>query len=347
METETTEQQGGLRLVEDERTGRKRVVTVEEPQEEPPQEEPPQETHEEPQPQETPPQEETPNPITQAVDAMNKATETPPEPKPPEPSETPASNFYRPDEMVLAMQLGNVDEARIPPQFRQQYDALKQKNAPPQPTPEEAEKAVRKRISDMAREEAMKKSGASEDDLALGEFSDDPDVQQRVRDFKVAYDLASQRIIRDSLDRYHEMQAKARAQQEVNNNVRSFIEEQRAKEPNFDKIGQLMSTAYLTMPYQQARIIAPVLDAAQKGTMTQAQANILGQYYEICRKQLYAQINKTSVTPQPVVPKVEKRGTGAPASEPVDYAKMLRDAGARDKSKVLAAWLNAKSKGES
>lgn len=338
--------ESNVRLDIDERTGRRRVVTVEAPKLEP-----------KPEPQQTPPPFQTeapkPNPITQAANAMNQALSNPQPVQPPQPMPQPQpeqpvqqNNFYRPDEMVLAMQLGNVDESRIPPNIRPQYEALKNKDAPPPPTQEETEKAVRQRIYDLAREEAMKKSGATEDDITLGEFSDDPDVQQRVRDYKIALDLAQQRIIRDSLEKYNQMQAAAKERQEVINNVRNFIDEQRAKEPNFDKIGELMSTAYLNMPYQQAMIVAPVIEAARNGTMTQAQANILGQYYEICRKQLYAQINKTSVTPTPVVPKVEKRGSGTQASQPVDYAKMLRESNVKDKPRILSMWMASQKKGE-
>lgn len=336
---------GNITLITDSRTGRKRVVTIpDNKKEESPKEEPKEEPTDNKddglnlnQP------EANPNPINQAIEEMNKNIQNTQQPVQQNIQQN-AQQYYKPEEMVLAMQLGNVDESKIPPHLKQQYEALKHKNDPPQPTQEEAEKEVRKKISEMAKEEAMKKTGATEDDIQLGEFSDDAEVQQRVRDYKVAYDLAVQRIIRDSFDKYAKMQEESRKQQEVRNNVRNFIQEQRAKEPHFDEIGQMMNTAYLNMPYKQASIIAPVVDAARKGIMSQEQANILGQYYEICRKALYARINKTSVTPKPVVPKVEKRGTGASAPKNVDYAKMLREASVRDKSKVLAAWLNSRKK---
>lgn len=328
-------EEGEIRLVEDERTGRKRVVTV--PKSAPVEEEPKPEPQKPSGPVITPP-EPPKNPITQSIEAMNNGGNNQPVANQ---AQVQAPQYYKTDELLLAMQLKSVDESRIPPNLRAQYEAIKKQNEPPQPTPEEAEKAVRQKIDELAREEAMKKTGATDDDLQLGEFSDDESVQARVRDYKIAYDLARERIIKGSLNRYAQMQAETKNRQEVMNNVRNFIAEQRAKEPNFDKIGEMMNTEYLNMPYNQAAIIAPVVEAARKGNLTQGQANILGQYYEICRKKLYAQINKTSVTPKPIVPKVENRGTGASAPQTVDYAKMLREASYRDKSKVLAAWLRS------
>ena len=305
----------------DERTGRRRVVMKgpEPPKEEPPQEEPPKETPKEEPPQEEPTKQEAPHAPTAILNQFA--------PKP----------VYKPDEMVLAMQLGNVDESRIPPELKAQYEAVK----PKAPTKEDAEREIREKIQSMAKAEAMKKSGATEEDLKLGEFSDDEEVQKRVQDYKTAYELAQQQIIRDSLDRYRAMRAAETKRMEVMQNVKNFIDEQRAKEPNFDAIGKRMETKFLEMPFQQAAVIEPVLKAAMAGNLTDAQAKVLGDYYELCRKDVYAKINNTSVTPQPVIPKVEGKGAGLSAETHPDYAKLLREAGMRDKPRIIASWLAA------
>lgn len=303
----------------DDRTG-KRTVVMKAP--EPAEKEP----EEEPKPQEPPTAEpaQEPEPPKEGPNLINKIAGTP---KP----------FYKADELMLAMQLGNVDESRIPPEIKPRYDAA---TKPKQPTQEEAERAVREKIQSMAREEAMKKSGISEDDLQLGEFSDDPDVQKRIRDYHTAYELAQQKIIRDSLDRYKQMQAAEQSRKEVMQDVKRFIDEQRAKEPHFDEIGKLMETKFQEMPFKQAAVIEPVLRSAVNGTLTAQQAEVLGQYYDICRKELYAKINKTSVTPQPIVPKVEGRGAGLSTDTSKDYAKLLREASVREKPRILAEWIN-------
>lgn len=301
----------------DERTGRKRVVlkTPEEPKEEP-KEEPPQEPVQNPAPPVKP---EEPKPGERTF--LNTLSNNKP--------------YYKPDEMMLAMQLGRVDESRVPPEFKAQYEATK----PKPPTQEEAEKAIREKIQAMAKKEAMAKSGATEEDLSLGDFSDDEEVQKRVQDYKTAYELAQQAIIRDSLDKYQRMRAEEDSRREVMQNVKNFIDEQRAKEPHFDDIGKLMETKFLEMPFQQAAVIEPVLRSAVAGTLNAAQAKVLGDYYEFCRKDLYAQINKTSVTPQPIVPKVEGKGAGLSTEQHADFAKLLREASVREKPRILADWI--------
>lgn len=308
----------------DERTG-KRSVVIKAP-------ESPQTAETKPQVQNVPQAEEKPNEAQNSepeakpnLDLINKVTGAP---KP----------FYKPDELMLNMQLGTVDVERVPPEIRQRYQALNQQK---QPTQAEAEKAVREQIQKMAKSEAMKKSGITEDELQLGEFSDDPEVEKKIRDYRTAYELAQQTIIRDSLDRYRKIQAAENSRREVMNNVKKFIEDQRAVEPHFDEIGKLMETKFQEMPYQKAVAIAPVLQAAINHNLTQEQANVLGEYYNICRKEIYAKINKTSVTPQPIIPKVEGRGAGLSTGESKDYASLLRNASLRNKPSILAEWIKS------
>lgn len=326
------EPQEGPRLAVDERTGRRRVVGFEPPApreseqkfpEVPEKAEPPEEAK----PVETPKVPEVPEPGDSEL--LNKLSGIQPKP-----------NYYSPEELSLAMQLKNVDESRIPPQYKAQYDALK----PKPPTQADVESQIRAKIQSMAQAEAMKKSGCTQEDLEMGEFSDDPDVAKRVQDYKVAYEMAQQQIIRDSTMAYQRAQAEQAKRMQVMQNVQNFVNTQRQQEPHFDEIGKFMETYFQSLPYKQATLVAPCLEAAMKGNLTQAQADILGEYYKICRKEFYARLNHTSTTPTPKAPRVETRGNGASASPQTDYASMLRNASMRNKSRILAAWLQSAKK---
>lgn len=331
------EEPSGPRLQIDERTGRRRVTGFERPS---------QKAESKPFPEVK-----TPEPAPEKAPEAPKAE--PPEPaKAPEPpkegtgaligklsGETPKPALYTPDELSLAIQLKNVDESRIPPQYKAQYDALK-----PKAQPVDVESQIRQKIQQMAEAEAMKRSGASKEDLEMGEFTDDPDVAKRVRDYRTAYEVAQQQIVRDSMARYEQQRQQQAAQMQVMQNVQNFITEQRKTEPHFDEIGKMMESEFENMPYKQAAAVEPAVKAAMAGSLTQEQADILGLYYDYCRKEFYAKLNGTSTTPTPKAPSVENRGTGIKTSQQRDYAQMLRDASVRDKSKVLAAWLQSAKK---
>lgn len=320
----------GPRLAIDERTGRRRVVGFEPPApRESEQKFPEVPAKEEPKPIEDPAEKPTVTPEPGDSELLNKLAGVAPKPQ-----------YYSPEELSLAMQLKNVDESRIPPQYKAQYDALK----PKPPTQADVESQIRAKIQSMAQAEAMKKSGCTQEDLEMGEFSDDPDVAKRVQDYKVAYEMAQQQIIRDSAAAYQRAQAEQAQRMQVMQNVQNFINTQRQQEPHFDEIGKFMETYFQSLPYKQATLVAPCLEAAMKGNLTQAQADILGEYYKVCRKEFYARLNHTSTTPTPKAPRVETRGNGASASPQTDYASMLRNASMRNKSRILAAWLQSAKK---
>lgn len=50
--------------------------------------------------------------------------------------------FYSPAELSLAIQMGQVDESKIPPEYQPQYLAMKQQNAP-EPPPQKSETELR------------------------------------------------------------------------------------------------------------------------------------------------------------------------------------------------------------
>lgn len=306
----------GLRI--DERTGRKVVETIpsgvetKEPEKVEPTEEPPAEQ----------PQAEQP----QAQPQVQKP------------------QFYSPAELSLAIQMGQVDESKIPPEYQPQYLAMKQQNAP-KPPPQKSETELRNEFLDAvnkaAHDKAMKDVGITEDELSMGEFSDNDEIQTKVSRYKAALDVARSQIISGYSEQVRVEQMKAQQENEFKKGVADWINEQRAAEPNFDEIGFFMQEHYKTMPYEKAATIAPAIQKAMQGKLDPQSAEVVRSYYEDCRKEFYAKKNGTSTTPSPRSPSVERKGTGQDVVKPIDYAEQLRSAPARDKSKIVEAWLSS------
>lgn len=252
--------------------------------------------------------------------------------------------FYSPAELSLAIQMGQVDESRIPPEYQPQYLAMKQQNAP-EPPPQKSEAELRNEFLDAvnkaAHDKAMKDVGITEDELSMGEFSDNDEIQTKVSRYKAALDVARSQIISGYSEQVRVEQMKAQRENEFKKGVADWIDEQRAAEPNFDEIGFFMQEHYKTMPYEKAAAIAPAIQKAMQGKLDPQSAEVVKNYYEDCRKEFYAKKNGTSTTPSPRSPSVERKGTGQDVVKPIDYAGQLRAAPARDKSKIVEAWLSS------
>ena len=252
--------------------------------------------------------------------------------------------FYSPAELSLAIQMGQVDESKIPPEYQPQYLAMKQQNAP-KPPPQKSEAELRNEFLDAvnkaAHDKAMKDVGITEDELSMGEFSDNDEIQTKVSRYKAALDVARSQIISGYSEQVRIEQMKAQQENEFKKGVADWINEQRAAEPNFDEIGFFMQEHYKTMPYEKAAAIAPAIQKAMQGKLDPQSAEVVKNYYEDCRKEFYAKKNGTSTTPSPRSPSVERKGTGQDVVKPIDYAEQLRAAPVRDKSKIVEAWLSS------
>ena len=252
--------------------------------------------------------------------------------------------FYSPAELSLAIQMGQVDESRIPPEYQPQYLAMKQQNAP-KPPPQKSETELRNEFLDAvnkaAHDKAMKDVGITEDELSMGEFSDNDEIQTKVSRYKAALDVARSQIISGYSEQVRIEQMKAQQENEFKKGVADWINEQRAAEPNFDEIGFFMQEHYKTMPYEKAAAIAPAIQKAMQGKLDPQSAEVVKNYYEDCRKEFYAKKNGTSTTPSPRSPSVERKGTWQDVVKPIDYAEQLRAAPVRDKSKIVEAWLSS------
>lgn len=311
----TTEQRGAVGLSTDERTGKKVITSI---------------------------------PSTETVSVTEKTAQTSTEGEPPPspfasytPQETPTPQTYTPAEMSLAMQLGQVDEARIPAEYMPQYTAMKLKDAPPPKTAEEVRQEFLDKVTENVKEQTLKEVGLTEDELALGEYSDDEDIKSKVERYKLALEMNRRKAVDTVYDRIKSEQEAAKAQQQFQNGVANWISAQKAQEPHFDEIGQYMMDYYKSMKYEDAKNIAPAMEAAVSGNLTPQYAEVIQKYYEGCRKEYYANLNGTSTTPMPRAPDVETKGGGRNVSENPDFGKLLREASPRDKSRVVDAWLKS------
>lgn len=259
----------------------------------------------------------------------------------PQPVQQVAPPTYTPAEMSLAMQLGQVDESRIPAEYMPQYTAMKLKDAPPPKSAEEIRQEFLDKVTATVKEQTLKEVGITEDELALGEYSDDADVTAKVERYKMALEMNRRKAIDAVYDRIKAEQDNVKAQQQFRDGVANWINTQRAQEPHFDDIGKYMTDYYKTMRYEDAKNIAPAMEAALSGDLTPQYAEIIQKYYEGCRKEYYAKLNGTSTTPTPRAPDVETKGGGRNVNESPDFGKLLREASPRDKSRVVDAWLKS------
>lgn len=324
--TQETSSPGTLGLRTDERTGRKIVETIA----------PSQHTET---PKETAPQAESGETSQQPVEPQQVPQA--PQPQVQQPPVIPQVQYYNPAEMSLAMQLGQVDESRIPPEYQPQYMAMKQKNAPPPKSEAELRNEFLDTVNKMAKEQALKDVGLTEDQLSMGEFSDDEELKQNIERYKTAMEVNRAKIVSGYGEQVRMAQERANQENAFKKGVADWITEQRQAEPHFDEIGFFMQEHYKTMPYEKAATIAPAIQKAMKGQLDPQSAEIVKSYYDDCRKEFYAKKNGTSTKPMPKAPSVEKKGSGIDIEKPIDYASQLRTASVRDKSAIVAAWLDS------
>lgn len=264
---------------------------------------------------------------------------------------------YTLDEFSAAIASGNVDGDRVPEEYTQQYanfkiqqamqayneqrQAVEQQKAQveKQLSPEEQKKAVKDfyaRLDAEAKERAMKDMEITAEQLEELEFEDEAGHMA----YKAAYDWHRQQLINEVQQKVAQESAQKQAQQAIYQGIMSFVNEARAKEPNFNAIDQIMQTRYKTMPYEQGRAAEEAINALRAGNITEAQTETLRKYYEDVRKEYYAEKNKLSTTPKaaPKPPVVETAGSGnqLPKNDSIDYAALRNATSVRDRK----AWLS-------
>lgn len=304
---------GGTQLVMD-ANGQKRIITVD-PKIEP-----------EPAPAVTDNQQQQNANAQQAEPAHDTETE----PSTPASVPQPLTKPYTLEELTLAIQLGQVDESRIPPAYAIQYGQFKEKQAQQQaiaqaqqqaqqvPQPNEAQQriAFMEEIEKVARELTMKQLGLTEEDLsdsAYADYSDNPDLGKRVKAFEGLNAYNRQQIINDVQAKQSKAQAEADARAAVVQSINDFTNHEMQTEPKFAEINKELLTYYQTLPYSEAVRYAEAVAAYQQNNPTEQSVKVLQEYYEKVKKMVYARSNNLSTTPTPVVRRpasVESPGTG-------------------------------------
>lgn len=266
-------------------------------------------------------------------------------------------NKYTLDEFSAAIASGNVDGDRVPEEYTQQYanfkiqqamqayneqrQAVEQQKAQveKQLSPEEQKQAVKDfyaRLDAEAKERALKDMELSAEQLEELEFEDEAGHMA----YKAAYDWHRQQLIAEVQQKVAQESAQKQAQQAIYQGIMSFVQEARAKEPNFNAIDQIMQTRYKTLPYEQGRAAEDAINALRAGNITEAQTETLRKYYEDVRREYYAEKNKLSTTPKaaPKPPVVETAGTGnqIPKDNTPDYGALRNATSIRDRK----AWLS-------
>ena len=264
---------------------------------------------------------------------------------------------YSLDEFSFALASGNVDGERVPEEYKAQYADYKIKQAmkafedqqraveqqkaeiEKQLSPEERQQAIKdfyNRVNEEAKNRAMSDMGLTSEEVENLEFEDD---EASLMAYKAAVEWHRQRLINDVQQRANAEESARQAQQAIYQGIANFVNEARAKEPNFAAIDQIMQTRYKTLPYAEGRAAEEAIEALKNGTITEAQTDTLRKYYENVRKEYYAEKNNLSATPKavPKPPVVETAGNGNQLTKDTapDYNALRKATSVRDRK----AWL--------
>ena len=317
---------GSTQLVMD-ANGQKRIIDVPQPSTEP--------APATPEPQDT-------QPVQPQPAATPQQPEVTPAPLAAQPQPLPA---YTPDELILAIQFGSVDESRIPPNLMIPYGQFKERQAREQAIasgqqaanqtqkPDETQQRIQfmRDVDATAHEMTLKQLGLTEEDIAnedYNDYSDNPDLKERVNNFKDLKEYNKQQIFAAVQQQRAQAQQQAQAQQAVNNEILAFTQKEIQTETKFTEINQELEKFYKSLPYDKGAKYAAALNAYKAGKITEAQAKDLQEYYDETKKMVYARANNLSTTPTPVVRRpasVESPGTGLDTQPKHANPQELRD----------------------
>lgn len=346
---------GQLKLVRDERTGRNRVEFAGGNTEPAPQE---QQAHA--QPETTQPQQpQIPNAELPRLDAIltqpNQAQQTVSEGL-----MTPAPvQEYTLPELSAAMQLGLVDESRVPEAYKQAYiNAKTADNTFTQPQAENAAQANSEantaveaqafysRVAAMAQERAMQEVGITKEELDTAEYTDDETIIEKYRAYQAAQENNRMRILSD-VNRLKEQEYQRQNDNNIaRNEIINFAQQMKVKEPNFDAIDKFMIERVDTMPYVEAQKIVPILQRVRNGSVTTSDLPALQKYFEESRLAFYSQKTGVGIAPQVVPPSrptfTEAPGNGAEIAPETVSTSMLGKLSYRDKIKAIGQMFQPK-----
>lgn len=275
---------------------------------------------------------------------------------------------YSLEELTAAISAGNIDERRVPDEYRAQVASIKIQQAQAQYnaqveakkkqeqellaqqqlSPEQQRAQQQQFLMNLEQEASMRAAhdaGLSNDELENISLMDDDDP--RVINYKLAKQWHRDDIVRTLQNKYAEESAARQKRAEVYGGINEFVNEAKRTEPNFDAIDKFMVQRVNELPYKEASELIPIFDALNKGTITEPQAVKLRMYYERSRKEYYARKNKLSTTPKRAVrpPVTERAGDGATMTKKYvpDY-QALRNASQRERVQWMADFLKQNQK---
>nr|DAE87386.1 MAG TPA: hypothetical protein [Caudoviricetes sp.] len=275
---------------------------------------------------------------------------------------------YSLEELTAAISAGNIDERRVPDEYRAQVASIKIQQAQAQYnaqveakkkqeqellaqqqlSPEQQRAQQQQFLMNLEQEASMRAAhdaGLSNDELENISLMDDDDP--RVINYKLAKQWHRDDIVRTLQNKYAEESAARQKRAEVYGGINEFVTEAKRTEPNFDAIDKFMVQRVNELPYKEASELIPIFDALNKGTITEPQAVKLRMYYERSRKEYYARKNKLSTTPKRAArpPVTERAGDGATVTKKYvpDY-QALRNASQRERVQWMADFLKQNQK---
>lgn len=239
---------------------------------------------------------------------------------------------YTDNELLMAVQQGSVDESRIPEVYKPQYQAYKQKmfeqalqaSVPNQQEQAEAQRQTAieannkfyDRVTEMAKDWAMRETGVTQNDLDTAEYSDDAELTQKVQRYEAALQNAQGSILAQTRERVMEQRRAEMAKQNETmslvQDANAYIENAKKSDPNFQAIDTFAATWYKQMPYEQGQPIAQAISEVRNGQITRENLGVIQHYFEDARKQYYARASGAGTVPTHVSrpPSLESPGVG-------------------------------------
>jgi len=278
---------------------------------------------------------------------------------------------YDLQEFSNALASNNIDERRVPEQFKEQYidytikraqqeydsyiaaqahqrDMIEQQlNQKPDPAKQQE---FFTKLNEESKARALADLGITEEDYRAKEFEDEALVDR----FETAKEWHRNRLINELQSRSRNEELQRSRQVDMLGQIQAYVKEQRAKEPHFDEIDRMMGTLYQELPYNKATVIANAIQAMKTNNLNPSQLATLQEYYEIGRQMFYARRNglapngaqhtATQTNRQP--PMVERPGTGETVGKPPSVTEQdMRNAkNTRDRKQILYELLKVRVK---
>ena len=183
----------------------------------------------------------------------------------------PLPSYANAGEVIAAMNSGTLDESRIPVSMAFQYAQFKQNLAKQQAanqqiqmerqqpqqeqqlTPEmiQSRQEYFAKVDSLAKTNALKDIGLSEDELITAEYSDDPEIQQRAQMYETALAMHRNNILQAVQAERARQQTEELSQKAIISNINAKITQLSKTEPHFNAIMDNMKTYFKdkTIPF--------------------------------------------------------------------------------------------------